>query len=50
MNNNDSWANFALTGAPIAYLLYKQRKGQNPDREKAAVPLPEGSGSELGSL
>lgn len=35
MNMNDnSWTNFALTGAPMAYLLFKQRKGKNPGQEE----------------
>ena len=46
MNMNDnSWSNFALTGAPMAYLLFKQRKGQNPGGEEDFGEANQGSRS-----
>ena len=33
--NDDSWASFALTGDPMAYLNYKQRSGSTPAAAQA---------------
>ena len=33
--NDNSWANFALTGDPMAYLKYKQRSGSASAKTQA---------------